>query len=111
MRASEKLGKINATAVAKVTGFTRTHVARVVRGLNHTTLDGAAVIARAAGVTLDELQAHIEHCRAERDAEIKRKAAAKKVSKLAPPPSRKPTTGSAAKARPSVPSPPKRARA
>lgn len=62
----EKLLNPDWNEVGKRCGFTRVHVARVVRGQNRTTLDGAARIAKVLGVTLDQLQSHIESSRAAR---------------------------------------------
>lgn len=54
----KRLGMGNFGRIAKRTGFTKQHVSRVLRGLREPSFDVAAVIARAAGVTLDELHAH-----------------------------------------------------
>jgi len=61
-----KLLNPNWSEAGTAAGFTRVHIARVCRGQNHTTLDGAAKIAQVFGITLDELYAHIQASRAAR---------------------------------------------
>lgn len=55
---SVRLGNGNYGRISRRTGLTKQHVSRVLRGLREPTLDVAALIAREAGVTLDELYEH-----------------------------------------------------
>lgn len=61
---SKRLSAGNFGRIARRTGFTEQHISRVCRGLREPSFDVAAVIAEAAGVTLDQLHAHTMKFRA-----------------------------------------------
>lgn len=52
---STRLSPGNFGRLARRTGFTKNHISRVLRGIRKPTFDAAAIIAREAGVTLEEL--------------------------------------------------------
>lgn len=54
----KRLSPGNFGRIAKRTGHTKQHISRVCRGLRVPSFDVAANIARAAGVTMDQLHAH-----------------------------------------------------
>jgi hypothetical protein len=60
---SKFLNTGNYRRISRATKFTPQHVGRVLKGTKGTTLDGAALIAVAAGVTIDELHAYVVRAR------------------------------------------------
>lgn len=82
IRSSEEISKLlcagNFRRISRLTGFTPQHVGRVLKGSNGATLESAAKIAKAAGVTLDELSEFV----AKNRATTKRVDAARKKAAL-----------------------------
>lgn len=56
--------------IAKVTGMTRQHVNRALKGENGLTLESAAKIAKAAKITLDQLWGHINWMKTEKGEKV-----------------------------------------
>lgn len=73
-RISHAIRNTSANSVAKVTGYTRTHVRRVFDGLNTPSLESGAAIAEAMHITLDELYWHREAMKLARQNEALRDA-------------------------------------
>lgn len=80
----EKILNADWSEIGKRCGFTRVHVTRIARGQNHTTLDGAAKLAGALGVTLDQLYEHVTASRAARATVAARTGQSKVAPKVAP---------------------------
>ena len=62
------LGSGNYRRIARMTGIDTIHVSRVLRGLREPSFDVAAIIAEAAGVSLDELKEYTYQFRTPRTA-------------------------------------------
>lgn len=65
-RISPMLRNISYTYLSKTTGYTRTHVRRILSGQNRASVESLAAIAGVLNTTLDELYWHIEAMRQER---------------------------------------------
>jgi transcriptional regulator with XRE-family HTH domain len=67
-----KLGPGNYRRIGRLSGFSHQHISSALRGENGLSLDSAAMIARAAGVSLDNLHRYIRGVRREREERLER---------------------------------------
>lgn len=65
-RISQVVRNANTTAITKATGYTRTHIRRILTGQNSPSVASLAEIADSLHITIDELYWHIEAIKLER---------------------------------------------
>ena len=65
-RISQVVRNANTTLITKTTGYTRTHIRRILSGQNKASVDSLADIASAMHISIDELYWHIEAVKIER---------------------------------------------
>ena len=65
-RISQTVRNASASALSKATGFTRTHIRRILTSQNKPSVESLADLSSAMHITLDELYWHIEAVKIER---------------------------------------------
>ncbi len=65
-RISQVVRNANTTAITRATGYTRTHVRRILTGQNNPSVASMAEIASTLHISIDELYWHIEGVKLER---------------------------------------------